>query len=132
MDNLRQKISDLLDNISISTQSKKNESTLHCMTRRQLIQAIEKQQLEIEELKQTNQDLMSAIIQYIDDLHKINEGNLAIRLKVGACVFGHLADCINLVVEDLEVAIEDLPATHQLKEKYTFSSISENSRSPKS
>ena len=119
------KIADILDNLYVIIRLKQDESTSYCMTRKELIQTLEQRQLEIAELKQTNQDLMSAIVQYIDDLHEVNDGNLSIRLKVGGCVFGHLADCVNSVVEDLEEAVKALPVTHPLKEKY-FSDLKKN------
>ena len=72
---------------------------------------------------------MKAIIQFIDDLHKINDGDLSKRLKVGACVFGHFADCINSVVEDLSEAVQSLPPTHHLRKKYLLQLLKEDEKS---
>ena len=95
------------------------------MDRKELIEALQQHQLQLRGLEQTNKDLMKQILEFVDDLHEINNGDLSKRLKVDACIMGHFADCINSVVEDLHKTMEFLPQQHLLRKKYLFYSVEE-------
>ena len=86
--------------------------------RKALIITLEQHRREISELQQSRDDLLKQIIEYIDDLGEINQGDLSKRLDVYACFIGTFGEAINLLVKDLSEAVQSLPATHPLHKKY--------------
>ena len=125
MKEVLQKIANFLEALSRKIDPNVYHPTLKAMDRKALIVALKKQQLKICELQQyvddlgnSQEDLHREIIRAIDTLSAINNGDLSQRLKVTACVMGHYADCVNLIVEDLSQALQSLPPTHPLRKKY--------------
>ncbi len=127
MKEILQKIANFLEALSIKIEPNVCDTTLKAMNRKALIVALKKQRLKICELQQyvadlrnSQEDLHRDIIRAIDELSAINNGDLSQRqrLKVTACVMGHYADCINLIVDDLSQALQSLPLTHPLRKKY--------------
>ena len=118
MKNFWQGIADFLEALSRKIEPNGSDSTLKDMDRKALIIALEQHRREISELQQSRHDLGKQIIEYIDDLGEINQGDLSKRLDVYACFIGTFGEAINLLVKDLSEAVQSLPATHPLHKKY--------------
>ncbi|MDJ0532905.1 MAG: hypothetical protein QNJ70_10485 [Xenococcaceae cyanobacterium MO_207.B15] len=118
MKKLSQIVANFLETISIAIEPKIARDEFTKMKRKELIATLKAQRQQISELKQSQEDLLNQILELINELHKINNGNLSTRLRVTACFIGYLADCINLIVEDLSEAVEYLPPEHPITQKY--------------